>query len=242
MEKEKLEDIYGETKGTVIVGDKRFFFKRNDAYVELLAEQIADLFKVKHAHYETVTVNGDSYYLSKDLRYDGAFATAQDLGITCSNVKDIEDFICMYFPKHSDHLIEQLMRMFFMDILVLNIDRSNDNWGFLITPNNVDVYALDNDLSFIHEMSVMTALPNNDTCNSFLEVCNILETFPDEYVKMFIEMYELLDSQKLEELIKGIESKIGKELPHKNNYLNRFCILREKINGLIEEKKHSLMV
>ena len=243
MTKERLEDIYGENKGTVTVGGKKYYFKRNDAYVELLAEQIAELFQLKHAHYETVKVGGDSYYLSKDLNDDGSFATAQDFGIIDSHIKVIEDFICMHFPQQAERLIEQLMKMFFMDLLVLNVDRSNDNWGFLLTPDGViNICVLDNDLSFIHETSVMTSLSDNYYCRSFEEIRNIFETFPEEYINMFIEMYDLLDLKKLEEIIKLVEEKIGMKLPYKNNYYGRYYTLREKIKGLIEEKKHNLMV
>ena len=76
-----FKDILGKDKGTAEINGKKYFFKRNDAYVEILVEKIADLFGLKHAHYFPITLYGKNYYLSEDLNYQGQFETAFDAGI-----------------------------------------------------------------------------------------------------------------------------------------------------------------
>ncbi len=218
-------------------GDKgqygNYYYKRNDAYVEILVEKIADLFDIKHAHYYPVKNNNQEYYLSIDLNCFGKFVLAEDLGINSNNIYEILNTIKSKYPIDYDNLGYEFIKMFFMDLLILNIDRSNTNYGFLTTNGKTSLYILDNELSFLDTKSYMTSLDNNPIGNSLLEIENILNNFPTNYIDLFQEMVDKLDIETLANLFKETESIIKQELPHKNNYLKRYDLLRWRI----KEKK-----
>ena len=229
--------IKDHNQGTITIDETNYYYKRNDAYVELLVDKIADLFNLNHVHYVPIEVDDKNYYLSEDLNKLGNFTTAEDMGIRSNNLDDIRDFVLINFPEDFDRLINDIIKMYFMDLMILNIDRRNDNWGFLIKNNKPFIYILDNDLSFIYTNSVMTSLKDNTNKGSLLEVKNIYENFSFEYIDMFNNMCDLLDTNKLQELIKETESDIGKELPYKEDYLRRFDLLKWMIKNIKENKE-----
>ncbi len=235
-----LSDIRGKDKGSTIINNTKYFFKRNDAFVELLAEKIADLFGFNHAHYIPVTVDGLNYYISEDLNERGFFTTADDLGINSNNIHDIRDYVLTLFPNEFDRLMDDIIKMYFMDLLILNIDRNVSNWGFLTMKGHTNICLLDNDLSFVYYNSCMSST-YNPKMDSYIELQNIFDFFPREYVDMFLEMYELLDPNKLYELIKETERDFGIELPNKNNYMSRFITLRKSVEELRTTKNKAIL-
>ena len=126
------ENIIGD-KGQIIIDNKIYYYKRNDAYVEIFVEKIANFFNIKHAHYIPITYADKDYYLSEDLNNIGKFNTAYDLGIHTNNINEIINYVR---NKYNDEtIIKDLYKMHFMDIILSNIDRSNDNYGFLTKDN-----------------------------------------------------------------------------------------------------------
>ena len=229
--------LIGNDKGIIEIGGCRYYFKRNDAYVEVLVEKIASLFNLHHANYIPIDVNGINYYLSRDLNYLGNFITAEELGIMSYNLGDIKDFVRDRFPNDYEYLKKDILKMFYMDLMILNIDRSNSNWGFLNKDTDTSIYLLDNDLSFIHHQSMFTTLDNNIHRDSILEIDNIFNSFSDRDIKLFYEMYSILDNDTLMKLIEETEKDIRQELGYKENYLKRFNTQRWFIERNIEKKK-----
>ena len=228
--------IRGRDRGSYYENGKKHYFKRNDADVEILMEKVCDLFGLKHAHYTPTTVDGLNYYISDDLNQNGSFTTAYDAGLESHHILDIRDFLLTHYPEDFDSLMDSVMKMYFMDLLTLNIDRNNENWGFITNNGHTELCLLDNDLAFIYENSLMTSCENPKR-ESFLEVKNIIDTFPSGYISLFQEMYDLLDCDTLEFLMRETEDALGKELPHKNNYMRRFELFQWKINTYLKRKQ-----
>ena len=225
------KSIIGKDKGNIHINNINYYYKRNDAYVELLMEKILDLFNLHHVHYKPINIENKDYYLSEDLNNNGQFVTALDSGIESSNLYTILDNTKNIHPNNNSLIID-IIKMYFIDLLTLNIDRNNDNWGFYTKDNITNIYLLDNDLCFIHYNSLMTTLDDNTSRDSILEIENIYKTFPEEYISLFNKMYDTLTIEMLNKIIKMVEIDINKELPHKNNYLTRYEFLRSKIEEI----------
>ncbi len=236
-----LEKLKQYNMGIVNINDKDYYYKRNDAYVEILGEKIAGLFELKHAHYIPITYDNKNFYLSEDLNYKGKFSLAEDIGIYYNTIDEIRDVLMITYPNDYEKLMDQVIRMYYMDLMILNIDRSIGNYGFLKDKdNNVDLYVLDNDLSFLGYCSMMSSC-DNPKRSCIVEVNNIINNFPDEYVELFYEMYNKLDKEKLEDLINETEKDINMELPHKDKYIKRFEFFRDCIAKCINNKKKELV-
>ena len=217
--------MFTSDKGTTIIKGKKYYYKRNDAYVEILMEKIADLFKLHHAHYIPVTEGNRNYYISEDLNNIGPFITAYDAGIMTSNYNQIKKYFAKY-PNDFGSLTTDLTKMFFMDLLTENIDRNNDNWGFIKKDGKIDLYILDNDLAFLDTKSIMTCLDFNFREDSIFEIVHILKTFPQDKVYLFDQMFNEFDIPTFERLIKETERDINMDLPHKQVYLSQYDFLR----------------
>lgn len=228
--------IINDDKGTIYIDGYKYFYKRNDAYVEVLVEKIMDLFNLNHVHYIPIRVNDKDYYISKDLNSDGTFITAEDMGLISYNLDDIRVFIRKKFPSDYEYLFNDILKMYYMDLMILNIDRSNSNWGFFISDKDVNIYLLDNDLSFIYYSSYFTSLDSNTYKDSKLEIDNIFNSFSDKDIELFYDMYSLLDYDMLVKLIRETEIDINKELLYKDNYLERFDTMRWFIGNNMKKR------
>jgi len=231
-----LDILQFRDKGTININDIKYYYKHNTNYLELLVEQIAKLFDIKHVHYIPITYGNNNIYLSEDLNNYGEFKTAEDIGIKYNNIDYIRDELLYIYPNDYERLMTQVIKMYYMDLMILNIDRNVGNWGFLKDKNNnINLYILDNELSFIGEHSILSSCYNPEK-RSIIEVKNILDNFPVEYKELFLEMYNELDSIQLQLLIHDVENSIGKELPNKDYYIKSFNQFRDKIDKLIKEK------
>lgn len=230
-----LAQMKGKDRGTVEDKGRKFYFKRNDADVEILMEKIADFFQLNHAHYYPTTVHGLQYYISEDLNAKGNFVTAEDAGIDFHSTSEIRDAILLKYPNDFEKIMKDFMKMYFMDLLTLNIDRNNGTWGFLQKDGHTELCVLDNDLAFIYENSLMTSCENPNR-STMTEIENVLDTFPPEYIVLFLEMYQNLNTETLEKIMRDCEDEMEDTLPHKHHYIERFEILREKIENYLKEK------
>ena len=231
-----LDILQFRDKGTININDIKYYYKHNTNYLELLVEQIAKLFDIKHVHYIPITYGNNNIYLSEDLNNYGEFKTAEDIGIKYNNLDYIRDELLYIYPNDYERLMTQVIKMYYMDLMILNIDRNVGNWGFLKDKNNnINLYILDNELSFIGEHSILSSCDNPEK-RSIIEVKNILDNFPVEYKELFLEMYNELDSIQLQLLIHDVENSIGKELPNKDYYIKSFNQFRDKVDKLIKEK------
>ena len=229
-----IRDEIVEDKGQIIINNKVYYYKRNDTYIEILGQLIADLFNIHHAKYIPITHNCLNYYLSEDLNNYGEFKTSQDIGFDSFSFNNLLTMTKNIF--NDNNIITDLYKMYFMDLIVLNIDRNNDNYGFLIKDNKTDLYILDHDCCFTDTSCLLTSIDNKPNKSSILEIDYILQNFDTKYKKMFLNMYNQLDINKLKELINKTEQLIKTELPNKNQYLIRYNSLRETTKALT--KKH----
>ena len=216
-------------RGTFEMDNSLYFYKRNSTFMEVFIEQIENLFGLNHAHYIPITVDGTKYYLSKDLNEIGPFTTAFDAGIFSSNINDIRSFVMEEYPDDFDSLMNDIIKMYFMDLLLLNYDRNNNNWGFLDKDGHVQIYLLDNDNCFSADKSIMTSLDRNPRRDSFLEIDNIIDTFPAEEVELFNTMFNMLDENAFTSAVEKTEEIIGQELPYKDYYLDLFRTHRKNV-------------
>ena len=124
-------------KGTININDTKYFYKIDENHLELLVERIADLFGIKHVHYIPITYDNKDFYLSEDLNERGEFNTAEDLGISYNYLDYIRDTLLYLYPNDYEKLMDQVIRMYYMDLMIHNIDRNVGNWGFLRDNNNL---------------------------------------------------------------------------------------------------------
>ena len=122
-------------------------------------------------------------------------------------------------------IMHEIIKIYLFDILILNADRVNSNWGFIVNDDKIEnVYIFDNELSFNYESPVMlTAKGNNNFKYTMLDNWNTLfkstqenikelEFFLSnhgEYMDTFLSMYEKLTPQVVRDVYESIIKEVG---------------------------------
>jgi len=118
------------------------------ALKELFGEQVSrEIFHMKCPKEYIAVVDSEYYILSEDLNLEGQFITAEHLGVKGN--MSLYDIWTLLEKEHGnvEEDMMDILKIYMFDVLFHNLDRKEDNWGFLYLPNNVrKVVILDYDL------------------------------------------------------------------------------------------------
>ena len=221
-----IRDKIEGDKGQVYIDNKVYYYKRNDAYLEIFMQRIADFFQLHHAEYTPTTYKGLNYYLSEDLNNKGFFRTAYDAGI---DTYDFNIILAIAKERFNDPtIIEDLYKMYFMDLMTLNIDRNNDNYGFLTKDDKTSLYVFDHGCCFLDYLCLLTSITNKLDNSSLQEIDYIIKNFDKEHFQLFLDMYNSLDINTFKKIITDTEDVINRDLPYKEYYISGYEFLRDR--------------
>lgn len=245
ISKNNLFRIVTEYRGTIIENGKKYYFKRNVDNVELVMERISNLIGLKCAHYESIEVSGRRCYLSEALDNDGNFYTAEMLNIEGESLFEIHRRLFTLFKDKANALFYDVVKMYILDILFINYDRNNDNWG-VIANKDPQIGILDNDLSFMLPRTIISSRQNESyfkrskleqgrfNVDSIKDLEYFLNNYDFIYVDLFYKIYELLTPEAVEEIIYRIEQEKDVIVEAKEVYLERYTDNYKKIGKLLE--------
>lgn len=220
-------------RGSFNIGRKCYNYKKCDYGVELVAGKVLDLFGIKHISYSPIEISGSQYCICDKIDY---ISLANAYISDSNNFNDICDYLHLYYPGFSDQLIEQLKKMYFIDLMLLNVGRQINTWGIVRGLGRKDICVIDNDLAFVHPTSIMTSCENPER-SSLVEVENIINHFPDSDIDLFYSMFNTLTYDKLMQLMEEVEKKHGIIINNKYIYLDRFDTFRDQIKEAMKRKK-----
>ena len=224
-EKEKLDN-----KVEVVINGKKYFCKSMCyGLTELLVERLAKIVNINTAHYELVNVSNQYFYLSEEIKGNGIFLTASQIGIHRNSLYYIWNFFEKCYPNQVHEIMVEIVKIYLFDILMLNADRVSSNWGFIVNNERIEsVYIFDNELAFCVDSPVMlTAKKNyNDKLEKYSKLDNWhslftavqknireLEMFlvmaPEEYIDIFLDMYAKLTVPVVRDTYEAILKEVG---------------------------------
>ena len=253
----KLEDkekqyIDENTNGTIIIDNKKYYFKLIPSMsigIEVAVENLAKLVDIKCAHYEVVEINGLNYYLCEDISGKDKFYTAYELGFYDYSLQNIWSEFELRYPEKYEYLKEQMIKIYIFDILLLNNDRNYGNFGFKFINSKIeDVYIFDNGDVFSDDQEALTSKPKFDSNlkNIPIELLKIVpegfkESLDDlayflennnEYYDLFINMYTILTPSIIEQEL----NKIDLDYQSKNDMINIYKQNYDLIGELIHKR------
>lgn len=242
LTKSQRKYIYTNNHGCIEVNGINYYFKlspKSYRGIEATVEKLAKMVGLKCAHYEYVTIGEYDYCLSEDLSDGGMFYTADALHVYDDSLYGIWEFIDDHFPDRSIYLMNQIVKIYLFDILIMNSDRNASNYGFKFWGDKDgefdDIYIFDNELSFEAEGVVLsskfscsdklrepTSIKDIPAGNEKIveELDYFLETSSEEFYNMFLEMYNILTPEVVEAELKKYNSKFDIYLmrAYKENY------------------------
>lgn len=198
------------------INHKRYFVKRQRTrldYCEIVAEKIAARFGIICAHYEGLRMGHKIYLLSEDLASIGAFKPISEYGPHNPSLYTFWELFERIYPSYSNQLLQELIRVYLMDIIIMNSDRNHTNWGIIITSSGPHICIFDNELilrgddvkltaDFI-DGDNLTALDDKPCLTEELDY--FLETSTEEYLLLFEEMLNTLTPEVFEQILNEVE-------------------------------------
>lgn len=223
----------------VILNGKKYYVKKAEKSfetTELIVQDLANLLDIKCAKYESVNIDGVFYYLSEDLNEQGRLIP---IDVFMPNKLSLIDCWIALEKNflNADKLMYDIVKIYLFDILFLNSDRHFGNIGLLQAKEKVEVVMLDNEFAFDTLEVTLTAKYSRGEesfsfdeekyrkCERYLkynleELSYFLDVSSQEFINLFIDMYNKCSVLEVEEIIKShdqLHAKIFIDL-YKKNY------------------------
>lgn len=129
------KDIVHATKfvhvGEIQVSGAHYYVKPDQDLKEVIGYYLARMFDLSCAKYFSVRVKNKNYSVSLDLKYKKDFNLASSFSVNGLAWPEILDM----FQKVSilnESLKKDMIRMYLYDILFMNDDRHDENWGLFV--------------------------------------------------------------------------------------------------------------
>jgi len=236
-----VHDTFDENKGFIEKNNRRYYFKLNgNDCIELVVEKIAKRLGICSAHYMVVKYDGKEFYLSESLNNDGVFLSADSLGIDGSNLYNIWFGIEKYYPGYVFELMQDIIKIYIMDILLMNYDRTDLNWGFYYKDGTIKIAIIDSEMAFtvgntyiscVNEIGSRDFVSINDDQD---EIINFLNISSQEYIDLFKEMFSFLTPQYVQSVFEEVEQEIGRDIRDKELYTRIYNNHYNKIKSLLD--------
>jgi len=176
----------------VFLNGKRYYFKIvEDEGHELVGDKLANICGINTTSDKIVLVNNEYYYLSYDLNNDGVYKDAGNMGITNLNLYDIWIMLEQTYAESSKKLMEQLIRIFIFDSILMFDDRYMFNFGVLSKGKKKDFYILDNEmiLNGFYDLFLKAKFSSEDKLDKYTDLDLAFDDMPDN-MKSNLEMFE----------------------------------------------------
>lgn len=253
LSRDQKEAITRFKSGIIISNNQKYYYKPSPKHLdglELVVEDLASLVDIKCAHYERIVVDNTPYVVSTDIAGDKTFKTAaqllsnyfKDNNVTGS-LYVIWHFLEEKYPQDIKYIMNELLKIYIFDIIILGSDRSFGNWGLLFDSGRVtDVYILDNEYSFDNEISVVLDarldIINDKTLDAISQNMKNLEYFfntsSSEFMNIFYNMYNTLNPDTVKSCFENVEDDIGDNFRFNRelfyNYLQNYDAIGKLLN------------
>ena len=194
MEKVKIIGNYGIFK--------HYYVKPMiDNYTEVVMEKLANIIHLNCAHYDVKNIRGNSFYYSSDLNEGYIFVPAESLGINTNNLNDIIEVFKSFFGEEADKFNIDLIKMYAFDILTLNPDRTNKNYGTLNAKHYKELVILDNSACLYEKIPAQIKACGKKkrieydvsaTYQNIEDLDYFLNNYKKKYTDIFFQVYNTL--------------------------------------------------
>lgn len=213
------------------------------ATCELLGEKVADLIGLHHMNYYIAIIDCQTIVLSK---FQENFQTANELfledyyketSISANEPLSLYDIWIALEKKYGEveELMKAIVKMYIMDLLLLNDDRNSDNWGINEEDGKREIYVLDHEFALAYETDYMLRI-RADLQYKEDDMLKDLKTFLKESSGEFVELTEnifrIITPKKINELLEQIQKESDPENIHEDYY--------DKIKGRFDRNYEKL--
>ena len=117
--------------GEINISGINYFVKPDDELKEVIGYYLARLFHLNCAKYRSVKINNKNNSISADLNYHSLFMLAHTFSFDDMELNEIIEAL-RSLSFFNENLEKDMIRMYLYDILFMNDDRHDRNWGILM--------------------------------------------------------------------------------------------------------------
>ena len=218
---------------------QEYYYKRSDlpdmVYNELVGEELAKDFGIRHAEYDLASYHGNLGVISKNfIKKDEIFCTASDLLDDMIRKEDkypLTQFnnLKLYKKILPESVFKDVLRLFVFDVICANNDRHDENFGFVFNRKTGDmrlapIYDNENIMSLdaIYEGRYHLGVDEKDH-DRFDINYQYMRFSDDDMIVKFVEKYgkmeyirrklSILSKKNIDSIIERVEDKIEDEIP-----------------------------
>ena len=114
--------------GRICVSGLNYFVKPDQELKEVIGYYLSKLLDLSCAKYFSLKVNNKNYTVSLDLNYRFDFVLAHEFSLNGLEFTEILETLHPY-PFFDEFFEKDMIRMYLYDILFMNDDRHDRNWG-----------------------------------------------------------------------------------------------------------------
>ena len=217
--------------------NRKIFIKRNSGNCEaLISEAIAKMLDINSLHYEIAYFRGELVLFSEKFyrddeqfifgenllrEYRNSFLEESNSNVPLNKLNNLTDIWgALEFKFGSEYSIDakivlnDIIKMFCLDLLLNKNDRHDLNWGIIQSDNHIrlapiyDTESVENDRCILISTDSKTNISTSEILQEFLNTS-------DSYWKdIFYTMFDMLTVSRYEEILKNVE--ISKEIKFKD--------------------------
>lgn len=218
------------------INGEEYFFKclkhDQNAYYELIAKAIADDFGISCASYDLATYHDSIGVITKNFIKEGdTFFTGFDLMKKVlpeseTKLNTIRYNNLAFYKKHvSEEVFDDIERMLMFDILTANVDRNEDNFGFIQNQNGISLAPIYDNEKILSRSSLIQgfyrlSVDEDDDLNTFyqdpLSYRNIIRKYILKYKKadLLAKKLEIISNNNIENIIDRVEEQTEYDMPN----------------------------
>lgn len=238
----------------MIINEKKYYVKiceDNFNLKEIIAKRLSDILGIKCASYDIIKCDDTMYYISEDLNALGKARNLSFIASPSSSLYLIWDALEKISPD-SRLLMQELIKIYFFDLLFLNSDRKLHNIMLVNTISSSHLYMIDNSLLFssgrselfsslarYDDLEVISSINWDNNKQNELNRHNLeyfLQTSAKEYVEILKIMIKLVPVEVLKKVIEDIELEYDYQIPDKAIMLESYRINLENIKKILESR------
>ena len=248
------ESLVANNHRFMYINGKRYYVKLcedNFNLKEIIAKRLADILGIKCANYDIIKTDDNIYYVSEDLNILGNARNLSIISAANSSLYLIWDALEKNLPGSQD-LMQELIQIYFFDLLFLNSDRKLHNIMLVNTISTMHLYMIDNSLLFSHDRAeLFSSLARYDdlNCLSPIDWDNdkqrelnghnleyFFYSFAKEYIEILKSMIKLVSVEVLKKVIDDIELEYDYKIPDKSIMIKRYQDNLENIKTILESR------
>lgn len=258
LNKLDLEYIDVDRVYTFVYNNKKYFYKnhgKNNAYKELIAEELAKDYGLNCVHYDLAvydTKHGEvSGAVSEDFIKDKNYINFIEIlygeygkEYKNSDTVNLYDIWNALSKKYKDEklvskLMNQVVDIFIFDFLIGNLDRHDGNVGILEDERNINIGPVfDNELMLVDHIDFNNVLKvDSDKVYNWKDsFAKFISTSSSEYVDKILEKLWIIDDNNVRSAIERVENRIDSKIDDnlKNKLVSDFRMHRTAIDEILE--------